>query len=116
MDIDEKILNALEYVPIDQKAVANLSQKLIRKEQSIIEAESLSSDSEEDQYDWLDEENEKSTYFTLINESRETMKKGTQAWNCYGNFTNLFLLSVYGFCFENNKFNSYKLYLSLDLP
>ena len=92
-----------------------ISNKLKKKEQAILDAESLSDESEDD-FSWLSEEKESSTYFALINESRETMKKGTQAWNCYGYRTNLYLLATYGFCFADNNYNFYKLYLSLDLP
>lgn len=43
------------------------------------------------------------------------MAKGSQAWNCYGNLSNLNLLNGYGFCLADNKFDSYKLYLNLTL-
>jgi len=64
-------------------------------------------DEEEDEdFEWVDKERRKDpgkfdseTYFTFVNEMRKPMKKGEQAWNCYGNRTNLFLLVNYGFCF-----------------
>lgn len=49
------------------------------------------------------------TYLTFINEMREPMPKGSQAWYCYGNRTNSYLLINYGFCFPDNLYNSYKI-------
>jgi hypothetical protein len=57
---------------------------------------------------------EKETYFTFVNEMRKPMPKGTQAWNCYGNRTNIFLLVNYGFCFQDNRYDSVKFYVRLD--
>ena len=48
------------------------------------------------------------TYFTKVNETRQTMKAGTQAWNCYGHRSNKFLLVQYNFCFQNNYHDSVK--------
>lgn len=55
------------------------------------------------------------TYFTLINNQRVTMKKGEQAWYCYGRRTNAFLLISYGFCPKNNLYDSCKFQLRLDI-
>ena len=35
---------------------------------------------------------------------------------CYGNRTNKFLLLNYGFCFPDNKYDSYEFPMRLDLP
>jgi hypothetical protein len=43
------------------------------------------------------------------------MKKGEQAWNCYGARTNLYLLINYGFCFLDNLNDSFAFGLKLDL-
>ena len=40
---------------------------------------------------------------------RQKMKKDGQAWNCYGARTNEFLLLYYGFAFQNNLYDSFKL-------
>ena len=56
------------------------------------------------------------TYLTFINEMREPMLKGTQAWYCYGNRTNSYLLINYGFCFPNNFYTSFKFYVNTDVP
>lgn len=55
------------------------------------------------------------TYFTFINEMRTPMPKGSQAWNCYGNRTNVFLMVNYGFCFKDNLYDSVKLMMRLDI-
>ena len=77
---------------------------------------------EEDEEDlplWMEhlegKDKDEQTYFTFINETRTVMKAGTQAWNCYGNRTNNFLLVNYGFCFQNNLYDSYTFEVRLDL-
>lgn len=46
---------------------------------------------------------------------RRPMKKGTQAWNCYGNRNNRFLLVNYGFCFANNLYDSFECHATLQI-
>ena len=46
---------------------------------------------------------------------RKPMKAGTQAWNCYGNRSNIFLLVNYGFCFQDNLYDSFKFMVRLDI-
>ena len=43
------------------------------------------------------------------------MKKGEQAWNCYGNRTNRYLLVNYGFCYEDNLHESFHFDVRIDL-
>lgn len=42
------------------------------------------------------------------------MRAGSQAWYCYGNRTNSYLLVNYGFCFKDNLYNSVKFYALYD--
>ena len=58
-------------------------------------------------FSWLSKAKQNTTYFTLANESRSPMVKGGQAWICYGKRTNAYLLINYGFCFQNNKYDSF---------
>jgi hypothetical protein len=48
------------------------------------------------------------SYVVFINETREVMKAGNQCFYSYGSLSNQFLLVVYGFCFANNAYDSYK--------
>lgn len=50
-----------------------------------------------------------------VNHSRRTLQPGEQAYYHYGNRSNKFLLLNYGFCFAENKYNSYAFKLKLDL-
>ena len=43
------------------------------------------------------------------------MPAGSQAWNCYGNRSNIFLLVNYGFCFQDNLYDSCKFMVRLDM-
>lgn len=78
-------------------------------------------ESEED-FEWVGQQVQKDsnkakaeTYFVFVNETREPMKAGTQAWNCYGNRNNEYLLINYGFCFQDNLYDSFTLHLRLDV-
>ena len=51
-----------------------------------------------EKFDWL-QDSKDDTYFVFANEMRKPMPAGSQAWNCYGNRSNFFLLVNYGFCF-----------------
>ena len=71
-------------------------------------------DSEDEDMSWYTEDL-KSTYFVIVNNSRKTIKPGEQIFFCYGNETNDHFMLRYGFCFENNKYDSYQVKLSADL-
>lgn len=47
------------------------------------------------------------TYFVFTNLNRRTLQPGEQAFYCYGNRSNKFLLSNYGFAFLGNRCDSY---------
>lgn len=74
-----------------------------------------SSESEDEDLDWYDhsDQMQQETYFSLTNMCRRTLKKGEQAFNCYGNRTNRYLMIDYGFCFQNNKYDSVEIYLNM---
>lgn len=81
----------------------------------------------EEKYDWVSDEcfdyqadngvkdRGDKTYFTLVNIMREPMKAGSQAWNSYGNRTNRYLLTHYGFAFRDNFNNSYQFYVRMNV-
>ena len=54
------------------------------------------------------------SYFVLVNNSRKTIEKGSQVFFCYGQRSNRQLMKNYGFCFANNKYNSYEFGLRFD--
>jgi hypothetical protein len=56
---------------------------------------------------------EEETYFCLTNMHRKVLKKGDQAFNCYGNRSNRFLLMDYGFAFHDNRYDSVELFLNM---
>ena len=81
-----------------------------------------SDDEEEEDWEWVAQQKEKDmdkfqkeTYFCLINENRKPMKKGSQAWNCYGSRNNEYLMTNYGFCFFDNLYTSYTFCVRLDV-
>ena len=75
-------------------------------------------DSEEtdDEFEWYEEKDIDDTYFTYVNKTRRTLEPGEQVYYCYGNRNNRFLLINYGFCFPDNKYDSYELPMRVDLP
>jgi len=113
-DLSAEILNALEYVGVQHEG------ELKEREKTYV----VDGDDEEPEEDfaWVNtlrstnpESLSNYTYFCLINNTRKAMPKGSQAWNCYGNRTNVFLLVNYGFCFKDNLYDSVKMQMRLDI-
>lgn len=95
LNLNEDTLTAMEYIPITQDCT------LKSREESWLKG---GEDEEyEEDLNWIKDlkgnELDNMTYFTKVNEIRHPLKAGTQAWNCYGNRTNRFLLVQYDFCF-----------------
>jgi hypothetical protein len=111
--VDEVHLNNNEYIQAQEE------KKAIFRPRLDTEGEKFDSDSYEDvdeDYDWYKpSKHQNDTYFCMINQERRTLKKGEQAWNCYGNRSNRFLLLNYGFCFANNRYDSYSFKVKMDL-
>lgn len=40
---------------------------------------------------------------------------GEQAYYCYGDRSNKFLLVNYGFCFADNRYDSYPIWVKMDI-
>ena len=72
-------------------------------------------ESEEEDFGWF-AENDEGTYFTLINKNRKTIQPGEQVFNCYGLHSNKYMLLNYGFCYQDNRYDSYEVLLRLDIP
>ena len=76
------------------------------------------SEDQKEEFDWFnpfeDEEQNTTTHFVIVNNTRKTIKTGDQAFFCYGARTNKFLLLNYGFCFENNYYDAFQTWLRLD--
>lgn len=68
-------------------------------------------DHQVDDCEWYSKDKEKDTYFCYTNTNRRTMAKGEQAFNCYGNYCNRTLMYSYGFCLQDNKFESITIFL-----
>lgn len=67
-----------------------------------------SSEETEEEMDWYKPQvHEKESYFAFVNMRRRTLQPGEQAYYCYGNRSNKFLLLNYGFCFQDNAYDSY---------
>lgn len=114
IDLDDDVLNAIEYIPIEEECPAKEIQQQYADE-------GYNEEPDED-FEWLEDLQrndpvslENDTFFTFINQTRKTFQKGSQAWNCYGDRSNMFLLMNYGFCFENNLYDSVKFMVRLDL-
>jgi hypothetical protein len=122
-ELTEDMLLQKEYIPF-----AKSESIVSRREQEWIN-EGIETEQDEE-FDWLAEvlypdqaqiapsEATKvmdETYVVFINEMRKPMPKDGQAWFCYGNRTNSFLLVNYGFCFQNNLYNSYKFFVKMNV-
>ena len=66
------------------------------------------------EFEWYSpERHDSESYFAMINTNRRTLEPGEQCYYCYGHRSNKFLLTNYGFCFENNKYDSFEVHLNL---
>jgi hypothetical protein len=77
----------------------------------------ISSETDED-FEWYKKDPElaeSESYFCLINCERRTLEAGEQAYYCYGDRTNRFLLLNYGFCYPDNKYDSYEIHMRTDV-
>ena len=45
------------------------------------------------------------SYLVLINQAGRTIKKGEQVMFYYGRYTNAYLMTNYGFCYRDNRYD-----------
>jgi hypothetical protein len=74
-----------------------------------------SEDSDEDFDNWYKRDIDNETYFVLVNNDRKPFKAGDQVYYCYGNRSNRYLLVNYGFCFKNNHYDSYPIFMNMNI-
>ena len=77
---------------------------------------------EDESLEWMEDLKEsdpetlkEQTYFTMINLNRKKVTKGEQAYYCYGQRSNMHLLSTYGFCLKDNLYDSFRVHFRLDV-
>lgn len=68
---------------------------------------------EEENFVWYDI-NDRDTYFVLNTMSKNVYKKHDQVFHCYGRRSNKYLLNYYGFCLQNNKYNTLRFKVNID--
>lgn len=69
------------------------------------EYNSSEEEDDEENFAWYNHEDDQ-TYFVLCSKHKNIYNVGQQVFHCYGRRTNRFLLLNYGFCLNNNKYNS----------
>ena len=101
-------LNLLEYVPVKSDGEVKARQKQWLKN---------GEDPEDDEeFHWMEDLDHSDTYIAFSNNTRKSFLPGQAfTYNFFGDRTNMYLLVNHGICFENNKYDSLKLYLNLDL-
>lgn len=88
----------MEYIPVEAEGPVK------QREASWLQGGD--DEESEENVDWVDKVQE--TYFVMVNSTRQSIFKGKEAYNCYGNYNNSFLILHYGFCFQNNLYDSVK--------
>ena len=64
-------------------------------------------------YDWYEPElHDRDSYFTLVNTKRRQISVGEEVTYCYGCRSNKFLLTHYGFCIPDNRYDSFEFFLN----
>lgn len=81
-----------------------------------ISSDQESSEETDEEFEWYErEKHEAESYFTFTNLQRRTLMPGEQAYYCYGNRCNKFLLNNYGFAYIGNRYDSYSLRMKMRL-
>ena len=107
LDFNEELLDAVEYIPVEQ-------DNEISDRDTFFMDIGMNLEPKED-FKWMDDGKiSQDTYFTVINNSRQTLKKGSQAFYHYGKRTNIDLLVNYGFCLKENIYDSVKTRVNLN--
>lgn len=105
LDRNEYQINNLSKAPFEPVPLAQYKT-----------ADASSSDETDEEFDWYKpQEHDPESYFCFVNMQRRTLHPGEQAYYCYGNRSNKFLLMNYGFCFPDNRNDSYSLRLKMDI-
>ena len=63
---------------------------------------------------WYTGAEDPSNYFAMMTRENDYYEKDTQVFCCYGRRSNTYLMSVYGFCLQNNKYNSLRFSVWMD--
>lgn len=108
---EEKAGQHIKFKPRREKNLSQNNGPLnLRKLREYIplEDESGYSGAAQESFSWFDlEKHEHETYFAMVNINRRDLNPGEQAFYCYGNRSNRFLLVNYGFCFKDNRYDSF---------
>ena len=101
----------LEIEQIKKKHSIGLAEKAVKDETKVIdlteeENGDVDYDYDDEDFAWYTYEMRDKTYFAFVNCERRPIKKGDQAYYCYGKRSNAFLLLNYGFCIPDNKYDS----------
>lgn len=109
-EIQEYQLNRNEYV--DPK----VSKKPFKPKKTADDNESSTSDESDEEFGWYKSElHDDEMYIVFCNLQRRTLQPGEQAYYCYGNRSNKFLLMHYGFCFLGNRYDSFAIKMRMDI-
>jgi len=91
----------------EHKEEKSKTMKDLDKSESLI-PKSITAPSEPS-FTWYKSEiHDEESYLCYVNESRETMQAGDQAFYFYGKLSNKPLFTEYGFCFPGNRYDSYE--------
>ena len=105
-DIDEGRLDRNEY---RDKQAEPLKPKMKAKGE-----EASSESSADEEFDWYNsEKHDRESYFCFVNLRRRQLQPGEQAFYCYGNRSNKYLLLNYGFCFPGNRYDSFSVWVNM---
>lgn len=113
-DLDEKILDKIKAIGPIRYYIKQLQQAqtgaITEEHLDMIEYKEHPR-----QGAWQHKEVDDETYFCYVNLQRRTLQPGEQAYYCYGNRSNKFLLLNYGFCFPDNTNDSYSVRLKMNI-
>ena len=117
LEADELVCKEIQESHLDRNEYLSMEQSKPPFEPlSVHNTEDESSEETEEEFDWYEpDKHEKESYFVLTNLQRRTLQPGEQAFYCYGNRSNKFLLKNYGFCYLGNRYDSYVVKLKMNV-
>jgi hypothetical protein len=116
--------NLIDFLLIKKKCnyLNEARLKLLRKnEQADWDRLDKDWDSSEEEVDdavnnfiWYRGDQDPDNYFTMMTRHNDFIEKDCQVLCCYGRRSNTYLMPAYGFCLQNNKYNSLRFKVWVD--
>eukprot|EP00357_Protocruzia_adherens_P016911 CAMPEP_0114994628 /NCGR_PEP_ID=MMETSP0216-20121206/13249_1 /TAXON_ID=223996 /ORGANISM="Protocruzia adherens, Strain Boccale" /LENGTH=722 /DNA_ID=CAMNT_0002358519 /DNA_START=25 /DNA_END=2193 /DNA_ORIENTATION=+ len=109
--------DALKADTESESTRASETVKAFEGDEAHEEEEDEGTDDDEEDWSWWSNDDDK-LYYAMRTGSRTVFQKDKEVFNCYGRRSNRYLLLWYGFALDENRYNSarFKLWMNLKFP